>query len=183
MKFTEAPLRGAFLVEIEQREDQRGFFARTACVDEFAAQGLNGNFVQQSISWNPHAGTLRGMHFQVAPHEEEKLVRVTRGVVFDVIIDLRASSATFGRSWSVELSADRRNALYVPKGFAHGFQTLVADTEVFYEMTVRYHSDAARGIRWDDADLAIGWPLPVDAQDRRRMSIADALLPNLVDRV
>lgn len=173
MKFTETPLAGAFVVEIEAREDERGFFARTVCVDEFQAVGLNGIFVQQSISWNPHQGTLRGLHFQAPPHEEDKLVRVTRGAIFDVIIDLRDRSPTYCHTWSIELSANRRNALYVPKGFAHGFQTLTPDAEVLYEMTVQFHPGAARGIRWDDPDLAIQWPQAPDASDRRRISTAD----------
>lgn len=179
MKFTETPLSGAFIVDIERREDERGFFARTVCVDDFAAAGLNGVFVQQSVSWNPHAGTMRGLHFQVAPHEEEKLVRVTRGGIFDVIVDLRSGSSTFGSSWSVELTAENHIALYVPKGFAHGFQTLVPDTEVLYEMTVRFHPNAARGIRWDDKDLAVAWPISLNAEDRSRLSMADANTPPL----
>ena len=181
MRFVETPLAGAFVVEIEPREDERGFFARTVCVDEFAAVGLNGAFVQQSVSWNPHPGTLRGLHFQMPPHEEDKLVRVTRGAIFDVIVDLRDRSPTYARSWSIELSADRRNAVYIPKGFAHGFQTLAADTEVLYEMTVRFHPDAARGIRWDDPDLAISWPLRPDISDRRNISIADTRHPTLAE--
>lgn len=181
MRFTETPLSGSFVVDIEPREDERGFFARTVCVDEFAAAGLNGLFVQQSVSWNPHAGTLRGLHFQVAPYEEEKLVRVTRGAVFDVIVDLRTGSPTFGQSFSLDLRADRHRALYVPKGFAHGFQTLEDNTEVLYEMTVRFAPGSARGIRWDDTALSIAWPLPMDISDRRRMSVADAGHPVLAD--
>jgi dTDP-4-dehydrorhamnose 3,5-epimerase len=176
LKFVETPLAGAFIVEIERREDERGFFARTVCVDEFAAVGLNGAFVQQSISWNPHAGTLRGLHFQVAPHEEEKLVRVTRGAIFDVIVDLRADSPTSGRTWSVELAAESRAALYIPKGFAHGFQTLTPETEVFYEMTVRFHPNTARGIRWNDPELGIVWPA---TKNERLVSQRDNDLPML----
>lgn len=179
MKFTETPLSGAFIVDIERREDERGFFARTVCVDDFAAAGLNGVFVQQSVSWNPHAGTLRGLHFQVAPHEEEKLVRVTRGAIFDVIVDLRVGSPSFGRTWSVELTAESHAALYVPKGFAHGFQTLVPATEVLYEMTVMFDPNAARGIRWDDEDLAVAWPIAPRLEDRSSLSIADANHPPL----
>lgn len=176
MKFTETPLAGAFVVDIERREDERGFFARTVCVEEFAAAGLNGAFVQQSISWNPYAGTLRGLHFQVQPHEEEKLVRATRGAIFDVIVDLRKDSPTFTRTWSVELTADGRAAIYVPKGFAHGFQTLAANTEVLYEMTVRFHPDAGRGISWDDPELGIAWPM---APNERLVSQRDNELPML----
>lgn len=175
MKFTETPLAGAFVVNIEPRQDERGFFARTVCADEFAAVGLNGVFVQQSVSWNPHAGTLRGLHFQVQPHEEEKLVRVTRGAIFDVIVDLREGSPTFARTWSVELTADNHVALYVPKGFAHGFQTLAPETEVLYEMTLRFHPDAGRGIKWNDPVLAIAWPLTT----KRTISEKDSSLPTL----
>jgi len=181
VKLTETRLAGAYLVEIEPRADERGFFARTVCVDEFAAMGLNGQFVQQSVSWNPHRGTLRGLHFQQGPHAEEKLVRVTRGAIFDVIVDLRRSSPTYSRFVSVELSADRRNAIYIPKGFAHGFQTLEPDTEVLYEMTVPFAPDAARGLLWDDPSLAIQWPQAVDRHDFARISRADLGHPALAD--
>ncbi len=178
MKFTET-LPGAWLVEIEPHCDDRGFFARTVCIDEFSAVGLNATFVQQSVSWSPHTGTLRGLHYQNIPHQEEKLVRVTRGAVFDVIADIRAGSATRGKWFGVELSAEDHRQLYIPMGFAHGFQTLVPDTEVLYEMTARYHQQAARGIRWDDPSLAIEWPRSVDPTDPRRVSAADAKLPTL----
>ena len=163
MKFTPTPLPGAFLIDIEAREDERGFFARTICAEEFARHGLNPHFVQHSVSWNPHAGTLRGMHYQAAPHEEEKLVRVTRGAVFDVIVDLRRDSPAFGRWFGVELSADNHRQLYIPRGVAHGFQTLQADSEVSYAMTVSFQPDAAHGLRWDDPSLKIEWP---DCADR-----------------
>lgn len=183
MKFIETPLAGAYLVEIEPRDDERGFFARTVCVDEFAAKGLSGQFVQQSVSWNPYRGTLRGLHFQEEPYAEEKLVRVTRGAIFDVIVDLRRGSPTFAQTCTVELTADRRNALYVPKGFAHGFQTLEANTEVLYEMTTRFSPGAARGIRWDDPELAIGWPLPIDTEDQRTISRADLSHPRMASYI
>ena len=174
VKFTATPLDGAYVIDIEPHADERGFFARTVCVDEMAASGLNGQFVQQSVSWNPHKGTLRGLHYQADPHAEEKLVRVTRGAVFDVIVDIRRSSPTFGQHFSIELSADHHNALYVPKGFAHGFQTLSGDTEVLYEMTVKFVPGSARGIRWDDADLGIDWP-----RTERLISGRDLTLPSL----
>ena len=158
MKFSATPLPGAFVLDLEPYEDERGFFARTVCVDEFAAHGLNAHFIQQSISWNPHAGTLRGMHYQSAPHEEEKLVRVTRGAVFDVMVDLRRDSPMFGSWYGVELSAENRREVYIPRGVAHGFQTLLPNTEVLYEMTQRFQAQAARGLRWDDAALGIAWP-------------------------
>lgn len=181
MKFTETPLRGAFLVELEQREDERGFFARTVCEDEFAQAGLNGRFVQQSVSWNPLRGTLRGMHFQKAPYKEDKLVRVTRGAIFDVIADLRSQSETYGKTWAVELRADRHRAIYVPQGFAHGFQTLADGTEVLYAMTTRFHPGSSGGVRWDDPQLAIAWPLPVDPDNRRQISLADLNHPSLAE--
>lgn len=177
MKFTETRLAGAFIIDVEPLADERGFFSRTVSVDEFAAIGLNGSFVQQSISWSPNKGTVRGLHFQVAPGEEDKLVRVTRGAIFDVIVDLRPASPTHGQWISVELTAENHRQLYVPKGFAHGFQTTSVDTEVFYEMTERFQPAVARGIRWDDADFAITWPVPVDNTDRSRLSAADAAHP------
>lgn len=177
MKFSETPLAGALLIDIEPREDARGLFARTVSVDDFAAAGLNGSFVQQSISWNPKAGTLRGLHYQVPPHEEDKLVRVTRGAIFDVIVDLRPDSSTRGMWFGAEISAESRRQIYVPKGFAHGFQTLRDDTEVFYEMTTPFHAAAARTIRWDDPTIAVAWPLDVDPGDRSRLSANDASAP------
>ena len=158
MIFTETPLEGAWLIDIEPRQDARGLFARTVCRDEFAGHGLDSDFVQQSVSWNPEPGTLRGLHYQAAPHEEQKLVRATRGAVFDVIVDIRPASPSLGRWYGVELSAENYRQIYIPKGFAHGFQTLRPDTEILYEMTVAFQPDAARGIRWDDPTLAIDWP-------------------------
>lgn len=179
MKFTATPLAGAWLIDIEPHGDERGLFARSVCQAEFSHHGLSTAFVQQSLSWNPTAGTLRGMHFQAPPFGEDKLVRVTRGAVFDVIVDIRAESPTFGRHFSVELSADNRRQVYIPKGFAHGFLSLVPDTEVFYQMTTPYRPGSARGIRWDDPDLAIAWPLPADVligdNDRRLPSLAEAI--------
>lgn len=158
MRFTPTPLPGAFLIDIEPIEDERGFFARTLCEEEFSRNGLNPRFIQQSVSWNPHPGTLRGLHYQAVPHEEEKLVRATRGAVFDVIVDLRQDSPTFRRWFGTELSADNRRQIYIPCGMAHGFQTLVPDTEMSYAMTAPFHRDAARGLRWDDPSLGVQWP-------------------------
>lgn len=177
MIFQETALAGVWLLEIEPRSDARGCFARTVCREEFAKFGLDAGFVQQSISWNPRVGTLRGLHYQAVPHQEDKLVRVTRGAIFDVIVDLRPASPTRGRWFATELTADNRRQLYIPKGFAHGFQTTALDTEVLYEMTVPFHPDAPRGIRWDDPDLAIDWPLPVNAEDPAQLSHTDAGLP------
>lgn len=156
--FTETPLNGAFVIEPEVHADDRGFFARLWCQDEFGGRGLETRLVQCSMSHNARAGTLRGMHYQIAPWQEVKLVRCTRGAIFDVIIDLRSDSATFGRHFGVELSAANRRLLYIPRGFAHGFQTLEDDTDVFYQMSEFYHPEAARGVRWNDPAFNIAWP-------------------------
>jgi dTDP-4-dehydrorhamnose 3,5-epimerase len=156
--FVPTGLPAAFVVEPERREDQRGFFARTWCAREFEARGLTTRLVQCSVSFNKRKGTLRGMHYQAPPHEEAKLVRCTMGAIHDVIIDLRPTSPTYKLYVAVLLTAENRRMLYVPEGFAHGFQTLVDDTEVFYQMS-EFHSPAhARGVRWDDPAFAIAWP-------------------------
>jgi dTDP-4-dehydrorhamnose 3,5-epimerase len=177
MQLHATPLAGAFLIDITPVEDERGLFARTVCEDEFVRQGLVGHFVQQSISWNPRLGTLRGLHYQAAPHQEVKLVRVTRGAIFDVIVDLRPDSATCGQVFSTELSAANRRQLYIPAGMAHGFQSLVPDTELLYQMSTPFHPAAARGLRWDDPALAIAWP----ACAERIISARDRGLPLLAD--
>jgi dTDP-4-dehydrorhamnose 3,5-epimerase len=158
VRFVETRLPGAYLVELEQREDERGSFARTWCRDEFAAYGLSTDVAQCSISRNTRAGTLRGLHFQTAPHEEVKLVRCTQGAIFDVIVDLRPGSETEAEWLGVELSAATGTALYIPKGFAHGFQTLVDEVEVFYMMSDPYVPEASSGVRWDDPAFGIEWP-------------------------
>jgi dTDP-4-dehydrorhamnose 3,5-epimerase len=157
--FQPSPLAGAFVVELERREDERGFFARSFCQDEFAKHGLNPRLVQCNVSFNTRRGTLRGMHYQAKPHEEAKVVRCTQGAVFDVMVDLRPKSATFKRWQGVELSAANRRALYIPEGFAHGFQTLTDDAELLYLMSEFYHPECARGVRWDDPAFGIEWPL------------------------
>ncbi|HUU89997.1 MAG TPA: dTDP-4-dehydrorhamnose 3,5-epimerase [Phycisphaerae bacterium] len=162
MIFTELPLAGAFLIEPEKVLDERGFFARTWCREEFAARGLCAEIVQCNISFNCRKGTLRGMHYQVAPHEEVKIVRCTIGAIYDVIIDLRPGSPTYRRWEGVELTAENRKMLYVPKGFAHGFQAIEDATEVFYQMSEFYHPESARGVRWDDPAFAVEWPLSED---------------------
>ena len=159
MKFTALDLAGAFRIELEPASDERGFFARTWSAQEFETHGLNGEFVQCSISFNRHRGTIRGLHFQVAPHEEAKLIRCSRGAVFDIIVDLRSTSPTFRRWRAAELSALNGVSIYVPEGFAHGFQSLRDDTEVFYQISTVYAPEAARGIRWDDPGLGIDWPI------------------------
>jgi dTDP-4-dehydrorhamnose 3,5-epimerase len=173
--FTALPLPGAFRLEPELLADERGFFARLWCADEFAIHGLQANFVQSSISFNARRGTLRGLHYQVPPHAETKLVRCIRGSVFDCLVDLRPDSPTYRQWHSCELSADNRHALYIPEGIAHGFQTLADDTELLYEITATYAPAAARGVRWNDEKLSIGWPYP----ERAVMSDRDANLPLL----
>jgi len=159
MRFEATPLAGAVVVDVERHADARGFFGRVFCRDEFVAAGLPAEFVQASVSYNLKRGTLRGMHFQAAPREEPKLVRCTRGAIQDVIVDLRRDSATHRRWFAVELSAENRRALYIPPGFAHGFQTLVDDCEILYQMAERYAPELARGVRWNDPAFAIQWPI------------------------
>jgi dTDP-4-dehydrorhamnose 3,5-epimerase len=158
--FIETKLKGAFVVEPELLEDDRGFFARSWCHKEFAEHGLNPALVQCSISFNKYKQTLRGMHYQVHPFKEDKLVRCTRGAVYDVIIDLREDSPTFTHWIGVELTADNRRMLYVPKGFAHGFQTVEDESEVFYQISEFYHKECCMCVRWNDPAFAIEWPLP-----------------------
>jgi dTDP-4-dehydrorhamnose 3,5-epimerase len=158
MIFTETTLKDAFVIEPERREDERGFFARTFCQREFEAHGLNPCFVQCNISFNKRRGTLRGMHFQTSPYEEAKLVRCTRGAMYDVIIDLRPASATFKKYFAAVLSAANGKMLYVPEGFAHGFQTLEDETEVLYQISQFYAPEHARGVLWNDAAFGIDWP-------------------------
>lgn len=170
MLFTETQLKGAYQIDLELRTDERGFFARSWCRREFETWGLNQNLAECSISYNRKRGTLRGMHYQVAPHEEAKLVRCTRGAIYDVIIDLRPSSRTFKRWIGVELTEHNRRMVYVPEGFAHGFLTLQDDTEIFYQISERYSVDHARGVRWNDPAFAIQWPekvVVVSEKDRR----------------
>lgn len=159
MIFAETRLKGAFLLDLERLADERGFFARSWCRDEFAEHALNTDLVQCNVSFNTRKGTLRGMHYQAPPHEEAKLVRCTSGAIYDVIIDMRPESATFRQWIGVELTADNRRMLYIPEGFAHGFQTLEGNTEVFYQMSAFYHPESSRGVRFDDPLLAISWPL------------------------
>lgn len=158
MKFIETTLPGAYLVKLEKREDERGFFARAWCQNEFEELGLTAKVVQCNLSFNPHKGTLRGMHFQMAPYAETKLLRCTKGAIFDVIIDVRPNSPTYKQWIGVELTQDNRDMLFVPEGFAHGFQTLQDDSEVFYQVSEFYRPGAERGIRWNDSSIGIQWP-------------------------
>lgn len=173
MIFSPTPIPSAFLIEIEPHGDERGFFARTVCVEEFARHGLNGQFAQQSVSWNSRRGTLRGLHYQVAPYEEIKLVRVTKGAIFDVILDLRRDSAHYLRWHAVELTADNRRTLYIPKGVAHGFQTLEEGSEVFYQISQAYIPGHSYGVRWNDPAFAIDWPLADPILSERDASYPD----------
>jgi len=158
--FTELALRGAYVVDIDRREDERGFFARSFCREEFARHGLSTEISQCNVSFNHRKGTLRGMHYQIPPKSEAKTVRCTRGTVYDVIVDLRDGSPTWGQWISVNLSENNSRMLYIPEGFAHGFQTLEDDSELFYQMFAPYSPEHARGARWDDPALRIDWPLP-----------------------
>ncbi|HEV2329551.1 MAG TPA: dTDP-4-dehydrorhamnose 3,5-epimerase [Verrucomicrobiae bacterium] len=176
MRFIEARLPGAFIIELEPHVDERGFFARTFCAEEFSAHGLETEFVQCNLSSSRHKGTLRGLHLQRAPWGEAKLVRCVRGAVWDIIVDLRPGSPNFGCHEEFELSAENRCALYVPKAFAHGFQTLADDCEVYYQMSNHYVPEAAAGIHAQDPALGVKWPLPVT-----QMSDKDRALPALAE--
>ena len=158
MIFTETKLAGAFIIDVERRSDERGFFARSWCEDEFAAHGIFLPPLQANVSSNPTQGTLRGMHYQLAPHEESKLVRCTRGALYDVIVDLREESPTFGQWVGVELTGANFRQLFVPGCFAHGFLTLAPDTDVTYQVSAKYTPGAERGLRWNDPAIGIEWP-------------------------
>ena len=173
MLFEELPIPGAFIVAVEPIADERGFFARAWSAAEFRAHGLNPALVETSISNNTLAGTLRGLHFQLAPHQEAKLVRCTRGSIFDVIVDLRRASPTFRSFAGVDLTADNRKALYVPEGCAHGFVTLEAETEVLYQISHEHAPDSARGVRWDDPAFGIAWPRQPSVISRRDRDYPD----------
>lgn len=173
MIFTETKLPDAFIIDVERFEDVRGFFALTWSEREFAAHGLNPRLVECNISFNRKKGTLRGMHFQRMPHAQAKLVRCTMGAIYDVIIDLRTESQTFKQWLTVELTADNRRMLYVPEGFAHGFQTLCDNTEVFYQMSGVFAPEYAGGVRWNDPVFDIEWPVEEKIVIPRDNSYAD----------
>jgi dTDP-4-dehydrorhamnose 3,5-epimerase len=173
VNFTPTTLPGVYLVDLEPIEDERGFFARSWCREEFAAHGLDGNLEQCNISFSRHKGTLRGMHFQAAPHGEAKLVRCTRGIIYDVAVDLRPHSPTYLQHLGAELSADNQRALFIPEGLAHGFQTITPNCEVFYQMSRAYVPGAGRGVRWNDPAFAIVWPV-----DERIISERDRTWPD-----
>ena len=161
MLFTESPLPGAFVIDLQQRSDERGFFARSFCAAEFEAHGLTPAVAQCNLSFNHRRGTLRGMHYQTAPATEAKLVRCTRGAIYDVIVDLRPHSPTYMRHFGVELSEENRRALYVPEMFAHGYQALTDGAEVAYQVSQAYTPGCERGLRYDDPTLGIAWPIAV----------------------
>jgi dTDP-4-dehydrorhamnose 3,5-epimerase len=177
MQFIETPLAGAWIVGLEKRSDDRGWFARSFDADEFRAHGLDPTVVQCNISLNTRCDTLRGMHYQAPPHGEPKLVRCVRGALHDVAVDLRPDSATYCRWHAVELSAENGLAFFIPAGMAHGFQTLTDDCEIHYQMGSPYVAEAARGVRWDDPAFGIAWPAP---RGERTISDRDRHFPDFV---
>jgi dTDP-4-dehydrorhamnose 3,5-epimerase len=176
MKFNALPLTGAYQIEIETVSDERGFFARTWCQETALSLGLDPHMEQCSVSYNIRKGTLRGMHFQRAPYGEAKLVRCTRGVIYDVLLDLRPDSATFKNWLSVELSADNHQMVYIPPGLAHGFITLADDSEVFYQISQPYRPEASAGVRWNDPAFAISWPMAPTVLSERDQSYPEFCL-------
>jgi len=175
MIFSPVALAGAWVIEPERLEDERGFFARSFCQKEFEARGLNPHVAQCNISFNVHKGTVRGMHYQ-SPSGEAKLVRCTRGAIFDIIIDLRPESPTFRKHFGVVLSEENRSMLYIPEDFAHGFQTMEEDTEVFYLMSEFYIPENSHGVRWDDPAFGICWPEEVKVISERDRTYPDFIL-------
>ena len=173
MKLINLPLSGAFLIELQLISDERGFFARTWCTEEFERFGLNPKLVQCSISWNARRGTLRGLHYQTGPYAEAKLIRCCSGAIYDVIVDLRPASPTYGKWIAAELTSQNRQMLYVPEGFAHGFQTLIDDTEISYQISASYQPDYARGVRWNDPAFGIDWPISHPILSARDCAFAD----------
>ena len=169
MKFTETPVQGAYLINLDRKGDDRGFFARVFCRNEFQTQGLSAEFVQVNNSLSADKGTLRGMHYQLPPHAETKVIRCIRGSLYDVVLDLREGSPTFGQSFGAELSAENRCMMYCPKGCAHGFLTLTDDVEAFYFVDAFYAPESERGVRWNDPAFNIEWPFePVVISDKDR---------------
>lgn len=172
MIFTETELAGVYIIDLEPIEDERGFFATAWTADDLRSRGLSSQIAQCNISFNRERGTIRGLHYQTAPHEEAKLLSCTRGAMFDVAVDLRSDSATRFKWISFELSADNRRMLYIPPGFAHGYQTLANDTEIHYQVSEYYHPECAAGIRWNDPAIGICWPLAVTVISPRDQSFA-----------
>jgi dTDP-4-dehydrorhamnose 3,5-epimerase len=173
MIFVETGLKGAFIIEPQRLEDERGFFARTWCQREFESHGLSSRLLQCSVSFNARRGTLRGMHFQRAPHEEARLIRCTMGAIYDVIIDLRPESSTFKEHVAVELTAHNHLMVYAPEGFAHGFITLADNSEILYQMSEFYSPGHAGGVRWNDPAFAIQWPIEVQVMADKDRNLPD----------
>jgi dTDP-4-dehydrorhamnose 3,5-epimerase len=173
MKFHESKISGVFEIEPELKTDERGYFARTWCTKEFELHGLSSNLVQCSLSFNVRAGTLRGLHYQAAPHAETKLVRCTKGSIYDVVVDLRPESPTF-KSWvGVVLTGANHRMIYIPQGCAHGFLTLEPESEVFYQMSEFYSVESARGVRWDDPAFQVAWPKKIEVIAERDRTYPD----------
>ncbi len=177
MKFEETRLKGAYLVSLEERSDDRGFFARAFCRDEFEALGLNQTIAQSNLAYTKRRGTLRGMHYQVPPYAEVKLIRCTRGAIFDVMVDLRPESETFGQWFGAELTADNRRMLYVPESFGHGYLSLTDDVEVFYHVSAPYAPGAESGFRYDDPRFGIEWPIDIEVVSDKDRSWPDFQAP------
>jgi dTDP-4-dehydrorhamnose 3,5-epimerase len=173
MEFGETSLKGAYVVQLKKIEDERGFFARAWCGEEFLRHGLNPQMVQLNVGYSRRRGTLRGMHYQLAPHAEAKFIRCTRGAIYDVIIDLREGSPTLGHWYGIDLTPDNGLMLYAPEGFAHGYQALQDNTEMYYLTSASYVAAAARGVRYDDLAFGVDWPLPVSV-----ISMADRSWPD-----
>jgi len=173
MRFEATPLEGVWIVHAVKHVDERGFFARTWCTKEFSGLGLKSNLAQCNVSFNLKTGTVRGMHFQEEPHAEAKIVRCTTGAILDVVVDLRPESATFLQHLTISLEAAAHTAVYIPEGFAHGFQTLQDSCEVLYQMSTPFHPQSSRGVRWDDPLLRITWPLPITAISEKDLSFPD----------
>lgn len=173
MRFAPTPLEGAYIVDIEPIVDERGFFARTWCQEEFYRRGLNSRLMQCNISFNRVRGTLRGLHYQEQPYAEAKFLRCSAGAIYDVIVDLRPTSRSYKKWFAVDLTAANRRMLYVPEGFAHGFQTLEEETEVFYQMSEAHRQEYARGIRWNDPVFGISWPFSNPILSQRDQSYPD----------
>lgn len=174
MLISSTPLPGVIIIDLEPKRDERGFLARTYCRETFLKHGMAPDFVQQSLSHTARTGIIRGMHYQLPPYEEDKLIRVVSGAVYDVALDLRRDSPAFKRWLGVELSAENRRALYLPRGVAHGYQALADKTEVLYQMSAVYHPDSARGVRWNDPAFGIDWPMP----ERAELNARDAAYPD-----
>jgi len=181
VRFVPSPLPGVYVIEPERHVDERGYFARTWCADELAAHGLESVLAQCSVSFNQRKGTLRGLHYQAPPFAEVKLVRCVRGALFDVAVDLRPDSQSFRKWFGIELTPENGHALYVPRGFGHGFLTLADETEVSYQISVRYSPPSARGVRYDDPFFGIRWPAKVEAIAARDRDYPDVTVAALLE--